>query len=178
MGHSIISTQPQQEADPMHRISFLATLAAASLVLAVGASPVAGQTSAFPKISARQFTGGNAKLTTTGSIQIDQDVAINTQASFGDGEMTWLQFGASGSESPNALITYGETGELGVTVGKGKFVATAGIMPGEDPQCSGKTNVTADSVSGRYTCKGITSHDAATSKMGKVDIEIRFTAKS
>jgi hypothetical protein len=38
--------------------------------------------------------------------------------------------------------------------------------------------VTGVSVSGHYTCVGVVSHDAATSKMGKVDIEIHFTSKS
>jgi hypothetical protein len=38
--------------------------------------------------------------------------------------------------------------------------------------------VTSALVSGHYTCAGVVSHDAATSKMGKVDIEVRFTAKS
>ncbi len=161
----------------MRRIPFLSSGAAAGLALAVLASPAGGQTGGVPTISSRQFVGGSAKVTVSGSFQIDQEVAINTQASFGDGEMTWLQFGASGSEAPNVLITY-QPGEVGITVGRGKFTATAGIITGEDPQCSGKAEVTATSVSGHYTCVGVGSYDPATSKMGKVDIEIRFTAKS
>jgi hypothetical protein len=161
----------------MRRIPFLSSAVAAGLALAVVASPAGGQTGGVPTIRARQFVGGSAKVTVNGAVQIDQEVAINTQASFGDGEMTWLQFGASGSEEPNALITY-QPGEVGITVGRGKFIATAGIVTGEDPQCSGKAEVTATSVSGHYTCVRVVSHDPATSKMGKVDIEIRFTAKS
>jgi hypothetical protein len=80
-------------------------------------------------------------------------------------------------DKPNALVTY-QPSEVGITLGKGKFIATAGVMVGETPQCSGKTEVTPTSVSGHYTCPGIVSHDAATGKMGKIDIEIRFTAKS
>ena len=57
-------------------------------------------------------------------------------------------------------------------------MATAGIVAGEAPQCSGTVQVTGASVTGHYTCAGVVSHDAATGKMGKVDIEIRFTAKS
>jgi len=161
----------------MRRIPLPSSVAAAGLVLAVLASPAGGQTGGFPTISSRYFAGGSAKVTVSGSVRIDQEVAINTKASFGDGEMTWLQFGASGSEAPNALITYGD-GEVGITVGKGKFVATAGIVAGEAPQCSGTVQVTGASVSGHYTCAGVVSHDGATGKMGKVDIEIRFTAKS
>ena len=161
----------------MRRTTVLSRLAATGLILAAGVSPAAGQ-HGYPAISARQFAAGSAKVTVSGSAQIDQDVPINTQASFGDGGMTWLQFGASGSEAPNALITYGETGEVGVSVGQGKFIATAGNTPGEKPQCSGKTEVIATLVSGTYTCKGVTSHDGTTGKMGKVDIALRFTAKS
>ena len=159
----------------MDRIPLLSSVVAAGLVLA--ASPASGQTGGTPTISSRQFVGGSAKVTVTGSVQIDQDVAINTQASLADGEMTWLQFGASGSEAPNALITY-QPGEVGITVGRGKFLATAGNVTGEDPQCSGTVEVTGTSVSGHYTCLGVVSHDAATGKMGKVDIEIRFTSRS
>ncbi len=147
------------------------------LFLAIAPSPVVGQTGRPPTISERQFTDGSAKVTVTGSARIDQEIAINTTASFGDGGMTWLQFGASGSEEPNALITYGETGEIGISVGKGKLIATGGIIPGEDSQCSGKVQVTETSISGDYTCAGVVSHDPAT-KMGKVDIKVRFTAKS
>jgi hypothetical protein len=162
----------------MRRLPLLARVAAVGLVLALLASPASGQTNAVPTISARQFVSGSAKVTVKGSVKIDQEVPINTKASFGDGEMTWLQFGVSGAETPNALITYGETKEVGITVGRGKFIATGGITPGEAAQCSGKVDVTGALISGHYTCAGIVSHDAATSKMGKVDIEIRFTATS
>lgn len=161
----------------MLRIPFISSLARAGLVVTVLASPASGQTGGYPTISSRQFVAGSAKVTVSGSVQIDQEVAINTQASFGDGEMTWLQFGAAGSEAPNALITYGN-GEVGVTVGRAKFLATGGIITGEESPCSGTVEVTGTLVSGHYTCVGLVSHDAATSKMGKVDIEIRFTAKS
>jgi hypothetical protein len=115
----------------------------------------------------------------TGSFTITDDIAINKQASFGDGEMTWIQFGVSGAEEPNALITY-NTGlkEVGLIFGRGKKTTTAGIMEGEPSPCTGKTDVAAKLVSGRYVCKGVTSYDPSTGKMGKVDIEITFTAKS
>jgi hypothetical protein len=38
--------------------------------------------------------------------------------------------------------------------------------------------VTETSVTGHYTCPGITSYDAGTRQMGEIDVEIRFTAKS
>jgi hypothetical protein len=36
----------------------------------------------------------------------------------------------------------------------------------------------ASAISGHYTCPGLTSYDAATGKMGTVDIGIKFSAKS
>jgi hypothetical protein len=157
-----------------HALS-LATAAAVSL-LAAFTTPVGAQT-AIPKISQRSFTGGSARVVVTGSFQIDQDVPINTTASFGDGEMTWLQFGVSGSAEPNALLTY-QPSEVGITVALGKRLATAGIMIGEKSSCTGKTEVSATAVTGQYTCVDVTSHDPATGKLGRVKIEVRFSAKS
>ena len=149
-------------------------LALVTLVALAGRLPGQG----FPTISQRQFAGGTAKLIVTGSFSISEDVPINVQASFGDGEATWLQFGNSGSEQPNVLITYGESREIGISVGRGKLIATGGIMPGETSQCSGKVDVSAKLISGKYSCRGVSSYDPATGKMGKVDIDVTFTAKS
>lgn len=152
-------------------------VAGGALLLAALSSPGSGQTKP-PTISARQFSAGSAKVTVTGSFSVDLDVPLNLQASIGDGGMTWLQFGSSGSAEPNAAITYGETGEVGITVARGKTLATGGIIVGEKSECAGKVEVTAKLISGRYTCVGVTSHDPATGKMGKVNIEVSFTAKS
>ncbi len=155
----------------------LISVAGAALLLAALASPGSAQAKP-PTITARQFSAGSAKVIVTGSFSIDKEVAINTQASMGDGGMTWLQFGSSGSAEPNAAITYGETGEVGITVARGKTLATGGIIVGEKSECAGKVEVTAKLISGRYSCVGVTSHDPVTGKMGKVNIEVSFTAKS
>ena len=160
----------------MRHIPF-SSITIAGLLLTGLTSVAGGQTDKSPTISSRQFVSGSAKVSVKGAFEINQEVAINTQASMGDPEQTWLQYGASGSDSPNALITFQPT-EVGISVGKGKFTATAGIVTGETPQCSGKVDVTATLVAGFYTCTGVTSYNPTTSKMGKVDIEIRFTAKS
>lgn len=161
----------------MHCLRFTSTVVAAGTALAIAVSPAHGQTSGYPTISARQYSGGSAKVTVKGAVQFNQEVEINAPASISDGEMTWLQFGASGSESPNALITYGN-GEVGVSVGRGKFIVTGGNPPGEPAQCPGTTEVTAGAVVGHYVCKGLTSYDAGTGKMSTVDIEVEFTARS
>jgi hypothetical protein len=161
----------------MRRLPLHPACVVLALVSTVLAPPAAAQTSGFPTISERGYTGGSATVTVTGSSKISQEIPLNTKASFGDGESTWLQFGESGSAEPNLLITYGESKEIGVTIAQGKFLATGGIMPGEKSQCSGKAQVTATLVSGDYTCTGVTSKQAE-GGMGSVDFKVRFTAKS
>jgi hypothetical protein len=156
----------------------LLRVVAPALIALATVRPALAQEAAYPPISARQFTDGSIKVRVTGPQNIDDEIPINTQASIGDGDVTWLQYGASGSESPNALITFTETGEVGVSAGKGKFNFTAGVTPGEKPQCDGKTEVAPKLITGSYTCLGITSYDAATGTMGKVDVVVSFTAKS
>jgi len=148
-----------------------------ALVTAAVGAPALAQTSGFPTISARSYTAGSATVTVTGSAKIAEEIPLNAQASISDGEVTWLQFGDSGSEKPNVLITYGQTREIGVSIGKGKLVATGSIMPGEPSQCSGKVKVTETEVAGEYKCAGLTSYDPAVG-MGKVDVTVHFTAKS
>jgi hypothetical protein len=161
----------------MRNSKLLSSVVACWLTLMCLPAPLGGQTSGFPTISQRQYTGGSAKVTVTGSAKIEADIPINTQASYSDGEMTWLQFGASGSEEPNALITYTDTKEIGITVSQGKLTVVGGITPGEKPQCSGKVKVTDKEVSGEYTCAGVATHDPAAG-MGKADVKVSFIAKS
>ena len=89
-----------------------------------------------------------------------------------DGEMTWLQFGDSGSAEPNMLLTVSPY-EVGFGVAKGKAIATAGAA-----DCTGDMVVTGVSIIGKYSCKGVSSYDPSTGQMGKVDIEIKLTAQS
>ena len=161
----------------MRRIPLLARIVAFALAPSLLASAAAAQTDGFPTISGRTFTGGSAMVTVTGDTKFAQEIPINTQASISDGESTWLQYGASGSADPNALITYGQTKEIGITIGQGKFIATGGIMAGEKSECSGKVTVTANLISGEYACTGLVSKQAS-GGMGRVDIKVTFTAKS
>jgi len=125
-----------------------------------------------PVISARTYVGGSARVTVTGAFQIDEDIAINKQASISDGEMTWLQYGVSGAETPNALVTVSTT-EVGINVARGKPTATIGAE-----SCQGSMEVAATSVTGHYTCKDVTSYDPRSGNMGKIDVDIHFTASS
>ncbi len=128
--------------------------------------------SGVPKIGARGYVGGSAKVTVTGSFQVSADIPINQQASMSDGEMTWLQFGVSGAAEPNMLLTVSSY-EVGFGVARGKAIATAGA---ED--CKGDMVVAERQINGKYSCKGVTSYDPSTGQMGTVDIEIQFTALS
>jgi hypothetical protein len=154
---------------------------AVASIIAVGSGTLAMPATAQgkpPVISKREFREGSARVTVTGSFAFNLDIALNKMASFGDGEATWIMFGVSGSSNPSVAIMYGETGETGVTVAKGKMTATGGIIIGEKSECSGSVEVKTALVSGRYTCVGVTSNDPDTGKMGKVNIEVVFTAKS
>jgi hypothetical protein len=124
----------------------------------------------IPAISARSFTGGSAQVSVSGMFTIDSDIAINTAASFGDGNFTWLQYGDSGSDEPNALVTSGDA-EVGVIVGLGPYTAT-----GTSADCSWQFDVTDTSVSGTFSCAGVTGYNPADGSLGAVDIEIDFTA--
>jgi len=125
-----------------------------------------------PVISARTYIGGSAKVTVTGSFQIDEDIPINTQASYSDGEMTWLQYGASGSEAPNALVTVSPD-EVGINVGRGKPTSTFGAV-----SCTGGMEITGNLITGHYKCPNATSYDPGSGQMGTINVEIDFTAAS
>jgi hypothetical protein len=126
----------------------------------------------IPPISARSFTGGSVQVSVSGMFTIDSAIAINTAASFGDGNFTWLQYGDSGSDEPNALVTSGES-EVGVIVGLGSYTAT-----GTSAECSWQFDVTDTSVSGTFSCAGVTGYNPADGSLGTVDIEVDFTADS
>jgi hypothetical protein len=145
--------------------------------LCLSAQPAVAQRH-YPPISARQFTSGSADIKVTGAFTMDTKIALNTVASIGDGEMTWLQFGASGAAAPNATITFNDLGEVGVIVAQGTVQATGGIGGNEKPWCTGKVEAKPNLLSGGYTCAGITSYDRKTGRMDKVTIEVRFTAGS
>ena len=152
-------------------------LGAAALAIAVAAldwAAIAGAAAGVevPVISARTYVGGSATVTVTGSFQLKAEIPINQQASMSDGEMTWLQYGASGSATGDVLVTV-SLDEIGVSVGRDKKVATAGAA-----DCTGRIDVAARLITGHYTCPGVTSHDPREMGLGKVNIEVRFSAAS
>jgi|SRR5688572_3706053 hypothetical protein len=148
-------------------------------VLGIGViSPAASAQRHYPPISARQFVSGNIQIKVIGTFAMNETVALNTVASVGLGDMTWLQYGVSGSAQPEALITFNDTNEIGILVAHGKLQATSGVGGNEKPWCKGKVDVTAKRITGQFTCESVTSYDQGTKKMGKVTIEVTFTAES
>jgi hypothetical protein len=162
----------------MSRRTLRAGLAASALLLLLSPFPALAQkTSGFPDISQRSYKSGSAKVTVTGTFKMDAEIPINAQASYSDGTMTWLQFGASGGDEPNSLITYSDIREIGIQAGRGKVGAQGGIMEGEASQCSGTVEVTKTEIVGDYKCVGVTSYEPGKG-MGKVDMTVHFSAKS
>ena len=152
-----------------------------ALAVALGIAALATDADAqrhYPPISARQFVSGNVQIKVTGAFAMNETVALNTMASIGDGEVTWLQYGVSGSAQPEALITFTDTNEIGIFVARNKLQATSGVGGNEKPWCTGKVDVTAKRITGQFTCASVTSYDQGTKNMGKVTIEVRFTAES
>lgn len=150
-----------------------------SLMLSGLAPQTVGAQKSFPAISARSYTSGSAMVTVTGTFSYTADIPINKEASTSDGEMTWLQFGASGSSQPNALLTFNAgSNEVGISASRGLAIATGGLIAGQKSECSGKIEVKANLVEGHYTCRGLTSYDPGTGKMGTVNVDVKFKAGS
>ena len=146
-----------------------------SLLLSSPALAQAGKAKSppdYPTISARSYTGGSITVKTTGAFLLDKEIPINDKASYSDGEKTWLQYGASGSKEGDVLITYGDQ-EIGIIFGSGSSTATA-----ESQHCTGYAEVTAKSITGSYSCKGVTAYDRSTGKMSPVAVTVTFSAKS
>jgi hypothetical protein len=126
----------------------------------------------IPVISARTYTTGHIQLNVSGHFDIDASPALDTQASVSDGGYTWIQYGASGLEAPNATVTIGN-GDMGISVAVGRYVATA-----TSTDCTMTTRVTAAKVSGHFKCPKVTGYNQADGSMGDVAIEIDFDASS
>jgi hypothetical protein len=178
-------------------MSFKPMLMASALLMLVGCGPETGETtasgptdSAVPmqdteqsgggvgelKISPRTYTGGSVKAHVTGFFQVDGNQTLNVPASLTEEDQTWLQYGVSGAQELNALFTNSTAmAEHGVTVAIGPYIVTATSTSGE---CRTKVDVTPTLVAGRYSCTGSTGYNNQTGQMGKVDVEVEFSAGS
>lgn len=128
------------------------------------------------QISTRTYTSGTVRAKVTGFFEADGSQSLNLPASLTDDDQTWIQYGASGAPELNVLFTNSTAmAEHGVTIGVGPNTVTATSTSGE---CRTKVDVTPTLVSGRYSCTGSTGYNNQTGQMGKVDIEVEFSAGS
>jgi hypothetical protein len=126
----------------------------------------------IPVISDRTYRIGHMQLQVSGFFDIDASPALDTKASITSDGYTWIQFGASGEEPPNATVTVGE-GDMGIGVSVGRYVAT-----GTTIECEITIEVTPTKVSGHYSCPQVTGYNPADGSMGDVKIEVDFEATS
>lgn len=126
----------------------------------------------IPDVSDRTYTAGYSQLKVSGHFDIDASPALDTVASITSGGYTWIQYGTSGSDTPNATVTIG-SGDIGISVAVGRYVAT-----GTTTECTMTTTVTDTKVSGQFKCPKVTGYNQADGSMGDVTIEIDFEATS
>lgn len=126
----------------------------------------------IPVVSARTYKAGYMNLKVSGFFDIDASPALDTVASISDGGYTWIQYGKSGEAPPAATVTIGN-GDIGISVGVGRFVAT-----GTTIECEITTEVTPSKVSGHYSCPKVAGYNQETRQMGDVKIEVDFEATS
>ena len=141
-------------------------------------APQAGKSgpSEVVRISPRTYKDGSATVKVSGFFAANGSPRLNVPASFTADGSTWLQYGVSGAQELNVLITNAEdSGENGVNIGVGSYTVTGTSTSGE---CKRRFEVTPTKVTGHYQCKGSTGYDKASGQMGKVDIEVDFDASS
>lgn len=144
--------------------------------IAQDAGPMTGSSGDAVAISTRTYTSGTVKAKVTGFFEVDGSQTLNVPASLTDDDQTWIQYGVSGAQELNVLFTNSQSmAEHGVTIGVGPNTVTATSTSGE---CRTHIDVQAAQVSGHYSCTGSTGYNNQTGEMGKVDIEVEFSAGS
>ena len=127
-------------------------------------------------ISSRTYTDGSVKTKVTGFFEVDGSQELNKPASITDDGHTWIQYGVSGAQELNVLFTNAEDlAENGVIIGIGPYTVTATSTSGE---CRTTFDVKPATIAGHYSCSGSTGYNNKTGQMGKVDIEVDFSAGS
>jgi hypothetical protein len=134
-----------------------------------------GTANEVPVISARDYSGGSAPVTVTGSFSFDSTVALDTPATFSDGTQTSLSY-AYNLESGGILLAFSDLDGaegLGLNVAVGPWIAT---YMGQG--CSWEIEVTAVRVSGNISCTDIPATNQDDGTTGTIDVELDFSADS
>jgi hypothetical protein len=127
-------------------------------------------------ISPRTYASGSVRAKVTGFFDVDGTQEINKPASITDEDQTWIQYGVSGAQELNVLFTNSTAmAENGVNIGVGPYTVTATSTSGE---CRTRFEVSPATITGHYSCTGSTGYNNQTGQMGKVDIEVEFSAGS
>jgi hypothetical protein len=126
----------------------------------------------IPVISDRTYKVGHMNLKVSGFFDINASPALDAPPSITSDGNTWIQYGKSGEAPPNATFTVGN-GDMGISVGVGRFVAT-----GTTIECEITTEVTPTRVSGHFSCPKVSGYNMDTRVMGDVKIEADFEATS
>ena len=127
-------------------------------------------------ISNRTYTTGSITTKVSGFFEANGSPELNLPASITDDGHTWIQYGVSGAPELNVLFTNDTSMvENGMSIGVGPYTVTATSTSGE---CKTKFDVSPKTITGHYSCTGSTGYNKDTGQMGKVDIEIDFSAGS
>lgn len=128
----------------------------------------------LPLISIRDFTGGNAPITTTGTFTLSQTMPMHPPATFADGTQTDLIYGDLLADYISLGFSNVDGSEgLGLNVQSGAWLATY-----QGQGCSWEVDVSPVSVSGHISCADVPAYNDADGSTGSVDIELDFSADS
>jgi hypothetical protein len=126
----------------------------------------------IPVISDRTYKVGHMNLKVSGFFDINASPALDVLPSITSDGNTWIQYGKSGEAPPNATFTVGN-GDMGISIGVGRFVAT-----GTTIECEITTEVTPTRVAGHFSCPKVTGYNQESRAMGDLKIEADFEATS
>lgn len=148
---------------------------------ALGSLPLGSAAPATPRpvgglvapISERYFSDGTISVQVVGLFEVATDIELYAPASYGDGQMTWIQFGEGFTDTHTATVTVDPSGEAAVTVSSGNFNAT-----GDVETCAVDIDVSDALVAGTLSCHDVIGFDSPTGAVGPVQIEVTFSAAS
>jgi hypothetical protein len=128
----------------------------------------------LPLISMRDFTGGDAPITTSGTFTLSETMPMHPPATFADGTETTLIYGDLLADYVSLGFSNLDGSEgLGLNVQSGAWLAT---YLGQG--CSWEVEVSPVSVSGHISCADIPAVNQDDGTTGSIDIELDFSADS
>jgi hypothetical protein len=129
----------------------------------------------LPLISIRDFTAGDAPITTSGSFTLGETMPMHPPAAFADGTETTLVYGDMLATQYVDLAFSNHQGSegLGLNVYSGDWQA---VYQGQG--CSWEVEVSDTLISGHIACTDIPAYNNADGSTGSIDLEMDFSATS